>query len=222
MNPSPLAEPNAPRLRLLIADGDYAQRHHLRTMLEETGYRVIRMAADGITAVEAARRLRPDVVIAEIDLPCLSGIHLAGILKAEHIAPVVALTTVDDPLQIRRAAAAGIASYLRKPIRTVSLAPALEIAHSQWQMQRQRERHVQWMQNKEAARESIDRAKERLMDEDNLSEADAYRFIQTRSMRSRRSMGEVAEAILLGRDVLLQVGSENHDARPHFLQEISQ
>jgi AmiR/NasT family two-component response regulator len=66
MNPSTSSEPTERRLRLLIADPDIAHRHHLCTTLEEIGYRVVRMVTDGIAAVEAARRLRPDVVIAEI------------------------------------------------------------------------------------------------------------------------------------------------------------
>jgi AmiR/NasT family two-component response regulator len=220
MNPSTSSEPTERRLRLLIADPDIAQRRHLRTTLEEIGYRVVRMAADGISAVDAARRLRPDVVIAEIELPCLSGIHVAEILKAEHIAPVIALTAVDDPHEIGRAAAAGIQSYLLKPVRAVSLEPAIEVVHALWTTHRQRERHVQWMQNKENAREAIDRAKQMLMDENHLSEAEAYRFLQLRSMRSRRSMGAIAEAILVSRSVIHQGAAiSSQEVQPVSLQE---
>lgn len=208
MNPINLSEPTDRRLRLLIADPDMAHRQRLRTTLEELGYRVVRMVADGIAAVEASRRLRPDVVIAEIDLPCLDGIHVAEILRDEHIAPVIALTTVEDPVRIRQAAAAGIQSYLLKPARVVSWEPALEIAHAQWLAQRSLEKHVRWMQSKEAAREAIERAKQLLMDENQLSESEAYRFIQTRSMRTRRSMGDVAEAILVSRNVVHQTAVE--------------
>lgn len=218
MNASSFSQPTERSLRLLIADPDLAFRQHLRIALEETGYRVVRMVADGIAAVEAARRLRPDVVLAEIALPCLSGIHVAEILKTEHIAPVIALTTVDDPLQIQQAAAAGISSYLLKPVRAVSLEPAIEIVHSQWTTHRQRERHVQWMQKKESAREAIDRAKQMLMNENNLSEAEAYRFIQTRSMRSRRSMGDIAEAILVSRSVVQQSSVSESQETSHSLQ----
>ena len=218
MNAFATSDPTNRRLRLLIADPDLAFRQNLRTALEETGYRVVRMVADGIAAVEAARRLRPDVVLAEIALPCLSGIHLAEILKTEHVAPVIALTTVDEPLLIRQAAAAGISSYLLKPVRAVSLEPAIEIVHAQWATHRQRERYVQWMQKKESAREAIDRAKQVLMDENNLSEAEAYRSIQTRSMRLRRSMGDVAEAILVSRSVVQQSTESDHRGTPHSLQ----
>jgi len=218
MNASSFSEPTERRLRLLIADPDLAFRQNLRTALEEAGYRVVRMVADGIAAVEAARRLRPDVVLAEIALPCLSGIHVAEILKAEHVAPVIALTAVDDPLQIQQAAKTGISSYLLKPVRAVSLEPAIEIVHAQWTAQRQRERYVQWMQKKESAREAIDRAKQMLMDENHLSEAEAYRFIQTRSMRSRRSMGDVAEAILVSRSVVPQSSESEHLETRHSLQ----
>lgn len=204
MNYSPSTKSTARRLRLLVADPDLAQRRYLRSTLEEAGYRVVRMAADGIAAVEAARRLRPDVVIEEIALPCVSGIQVAEILKTEHVAPVIALTTVDDPLEVRRAAVAGIQSYLLKPVRAVSLEPAIEVVHTLWATHRQRERHVQQMQNKESAREVIDRAKQMLMEEDKLSEAEAYRFIQIRSMRSRRPMGDIAEAILVSRSVIHQ------------------
>ncbi len=204
MNSSTLSESSERSLRLLIADPDFGQRRSLRVALESAGYRVVRMVSDGLAAVEAARRLRPDVVIAEIELPCLSGIHVAQILNAEHVAPVIALTTVEDPVQVRLAAMAGIQSYLLKPIRAIALAPTVEIVHAHWQRLRARERHVQWMQNKESAREAIDLAKQSLMEHDQLSEAEAYRFLRSRSMRLRRSMGEVAEAILINRSVVHQ------------------
>jgi AmiR/NasT family two-component response regulator len=76
------------------------------------------------------------------------------------------------------------------------------------------------MQNKETAREAIDRAKQLLMDENHLSEADAYRFLQIRSMRSRRSMGVIAEALLLSRSVVQQsVAPGDHEAKSVSPQE---
>ncbi len=51
MNPSTSSEPTERRLRLLIADPDTEYRLQLRTTLEEIGYRVVRLVADGIAAV---------------------------------------------------------------------------------------------------------------------------------------------------------------------------
>jgi CheY-like chemotaxis protein len=110
------SQPDAPTV-LLVEDTD-AVRIVLRMQLIILGYRVLE-ARNGVEAVEAARRERPDLILMDIGLPVLDGLTAARLLldtpETKHI-PVVALTAFSDPDTYARALAAGCREYAAKPI----------------------------------------------------------------------------------------------------------
>ena len=79
----------ATRWRIIIADDESLIRLDLRDMLTHLGYEVIAEAGDGRTAVDLAKRLRPDLLIMDIKMPDVDGISAAEELTRERIAPVV-------------------------------------------------------------------------------------------------------------------------------------
>ena len=191
----PAKYPPAP-LRLLIADDDALLRLDLSQTLQSAGYLVVAEQADGLQALQAARQLRPDVVLLDLKMPALDGIETARVLQEERIAPAILLTAFSDTASVRRAASVGIYSYLTKPYREASLVAAIEITHGQWQTDREREQKVARLKEKEETRALVDCAKRVLMQACGYNETRAYRVLQTRSMSTRRSMREVAQAIL--------------------------
>jgi DNA-binding NarL/FixJ family response regulator len=81
-----------PMLRtVLIVDDHDGFRAGARELLEADGFQILGEAADGESAVEAARRLRPDVVLLDIQLPGLDGFAVAERLAAGADPPVVVL-----------------------------------------------------------------------------------------------------------------------------------
>src|SRR5919199_1132826 len=74
--------------RIVIAEDESISRMDLREMLANLGYLVVGEAGDGRSAVNAARELRPELVIMDIKMPELDGISAAKILTEEKIAPV--------------------------------------------------------------------------------------------------------------------------------------
>ena len=78
--------------RVLIVDDHAGFRASARRMLEAGGFEVVGEADDGATAVEAAQRLDPDLVLLDVQLPDSSGIDLAGLLSANG-GPAVILTS---------------------------------------------------------------------------------------------------------------------------------
>jgi two-component system nitrate/nitrite response regulator NarL len=80
-------------------------------MLEESGYSVIGEATDGLTALSAVRRLRPDAVLLDVHLPDMDGFAVAAALELERPAPRVVLTSADEDervgSQLRRCGALG-------------------------------------------------------------------------------------------------------------------
>jgi response regulator NasT len=186
---------------VVIADDDPIIRMDLREMLTDLNYQVVGEAADGKNAVSLARDLKPELVIMDIRMPEMDGIEAAQALTQESIAPVLLLTAYSEPDLVRRATEAGVVGYLVKPFREAQLGPAIEVTLGRFREFQQLHKELGDMKEALEARKVIDRAKGMLMDRFGLSEADAFRRIQKRSMDTRKSMREVAEAILLASEM---------------------
>ena len=83
-------------MRILVADDHSLFRDGLVSLLEAAGFEVVGQVGDGGAAVEAALRLRPDVVLLDLTMPVLTGLEaLAQIRAAWPEAKVVMLTATD-------------------------------------------------------------------------------------------------------------------------------
>jgi response regulator NasT len=189
------------RLRIVIADDEPVIRLDLKHMLTALGYDVVAEAGDGAAAVEAARNLAPDCAIFDIKMPVQDGIDAAKILYDEKVAPVLLLTGYSDVDLVRRAKDAGVFSYLVKPFREADLMPAIEIAISRWQVLQEVDKQARDLEDRLETRKAVDRAKGLLMDQYNLKEQEAFRRIQVQSMNTRRTMREIAEAIIIAHNI---------------------
>ncbi|CCF86165.1 ANTAR domain-containing response regulator [Nitrolancea hollandica] len=187
----------ARRVRIVIADDESIIRMDLREMLMHLGYDVIGEAADGRTAIDLARKLQPDLVVMDIKMPDLDGIEAAARLTRERVAPVVLLTAYSEQSLIGRAKGAGVSGYLVKPFRESELMPVIELALARFKDLQRLEREVEDLKDALETRKLIERAKGVLMELHGLTEADAFNRMRRASMDSRKSMREVAEAILL-------------------------
>ena len=185
------------RTRIVIADDESVIRADLREMLTNLNYLVVGEAGDGQSAVNSARELKPDVVIMDIKMPDLDGIEAARILTQEQIAPVLLLTAYSQRDLVDRAKEAGVVGYLVKPFREQEILPAIEIALARFAEFRELKKETADLQETLETRKIVDRAKGILMDQQGMTEQEAFRKIQKTSMNSRKPMKEVAEAIIL-------------------------
>ncbi|MCU0510116.1 MAG: response regulator [Anaerolineae bacterium] len=189
------------RTRVIIADDESLIRMDLREMLTNLGYLVVGEVADGRSAVNQARELRPDVVIMDIKMPDMDGIEAAKVLTEERIAPVVLLSAYSQRDLVQRAREAGVVAYLVKPYREEELSPAIEVALARFAEFKDLQKQVSDLQEALETRKLVDRAKGILMDKQGLTEAEAFRKIQKMSMDNRKPMKDVAEAIILAHQV---------------------
>jgi DNA-binding NarL/FixJ family response regulator len=86
----------AMRPTLLIVDDHPGFRSLARRLLEADGFEVVGEAADGNAAVVAARELRPDVVLLDVQLPGIDGFEVTQRLRDGEAAPAVVLTSTRD------------------------------------------------------------------------------------------------------------------------------
>ncbi len=187
----------AQQLRLVIADDESLIRMNLKETLVGLGYLVVGEAGDGVSVVNLARELRPDLVIMDIKMPKLDGIQAAKMLTEDKIAPVLLLTAYSDRELVERAREAGVVNYIVKPFRDAELLPAIEIAIARYAEFQEMDKKIGDLQETLETRKLVERAKGVLMDTQGLKEQEAFRKIQQLSMNTRKSMREIAQAILL-------------------------
>ncbi len=186
--------------RIILAEDDSVIRMDLREELQRQGYLVVGDVGDGQSAINLARELHPDLVIMDIRMPVLDGIEAARALTSERLAPVMLITGFSDNELIERAREAGVVSYITKPFRDSDIKPAIEIAIARFQEFREIEAQVKTLEEQLATRKVVEKAKGMLMEKYKLSENDAFKRIQRLSMNNRKTMREVAEALLLAEE----------------------
>jgi response regulator NasT len=185
-------------LKVLVVEDEALIRMDLAEMLTEEGYVVAGEAGDGEQALELARRLHPDLVIMDIKMPKVDGIAAAAAIVEERIAPVVMLTAFSQRDLIEQARDAGAMAYLVKPFQRHELVPAIELAVSRFAEKRALEDEVATLSERLETRKIVDRAKGLLMTRQQMTEPEAFRWIQRTAMDRRTTMKAVAEAVVEG------------------------
>jgi two-component system, response regulator PdtaR len=183
-------------IRVLIAEDEALIRLDLKEMLEEEGYTVVAEVGDGQQAVEQALELRPDLVILDIQMPVLDGLSAADQIASNRIAPVIVLTAFSQRELVERARDAGAMAYLVKPFSKNDLVPAIEVARARFAEMTALDAEVRTLEERLETRKIVEQAKGRLMEQQGITEAEAFRWIQRTAMNQRTSMKALAQSIL--------------------------
>ncbi|HET9598038.1 MAG TPA: PAS domain-containing protein, partial [Anaeromyxobacteraceae bacterium] len=114
----PAATRTATRTRVLIIEDNLDAAESLRQVVEMLGGHEVEVAHDGVAGFDAARQLRPDVVLCDIGLPRMDGYEVARRLRASGLAPqprLVAITGYAAADDVDRAMRAGFDYHVAKP-----------------------------------------------------------------------------------------------------------
>ena len=182
------------KYRILVAEDETLIRMDLVEMLTEAGYEVIAQASNGEEAINLANLHKPDLAILDVKMPVLDGISAAE--KIISVSPVLMLTAFSQKDLVDRARDAGAMAYVVKPFTINDLTPAIEISISRHRQMKSLEAEVADLHDRLETRKVIDRAKGILMQALNLSEPEAFSWIQRAAMDRRITMKEVAEAVI--------------------------
>ena len=188
-------------MRVLIAEDEALIRMDLREMLEEEGHEVVGEARDGAEALTLARATRPDIVFMDVNMPNVNGIEAAAAITAEALAPVVMVTAFSQAGLVEEAAKAGAMGYVVKPFSRNDIVPAMQVAASRYAEMDLLTRQVGDLEERLETRKILDRAKGLLM-VSGLSEPEAFHRLQRLAMDKRKSLREVAEAIITAHEAM--------------------
>ena len=182
--------------RVLVAEDETLIRLDIVETLTAAGYDVVGEAADGQEAIDLAVELEPDVCVLDVKMPKVEGITAAEEILKEIPTAIVMLTAFSQKELVQRAAEVGAMAYVTKPFGPSDLIPAVEIALSRKAQIDVLEADVADLTERFETRKRVDRAKGLLIDRMDMTEPEAFRWIQKTSMDRRLSMREVADAVI--------------------------
>jgi two-component system, response regulator PdtaR len=185
-------------IRVVIAEDEAIIRLDLKETLEEEGYEVVGETGRGDEAVQLVKDKRPDLAILDVKMPGMDGLTAAAQITAEKGAAVLILTAFSQRDLIEKARDAGALAYLVKPFQKSELIPAVEVALGRFlEMKALADENLSLTDQLET-RKVVDRAKGKLMDNHDMTEADAFRFLQKTAMDTRSTLKQVAQDVIDG------------------------
>jgi len=112
-------------IRVLICDDEGLTALRYGATLKRLGYEVVGSAANGEQVLEAALRLRPDLILMDIEMPELDGISATRRITAACPTAIVVISAYSEPETVEAAMTAGASGYLVKPVTDDQLEPAI-------------------------------------------------------------------------------------------------
>ena len=181
--------------RVVVAEDESLIRMDVVETLREHGFDVVAEVGDGALAVAAVIEHKPDLVVMDIKMPNMDGLTAAEQMAGHKVA-IVLLTAFSQKELVDRANQAGAMAYVVKPFTPNDLMPAVEIALSRHSQLLALEHEISDLNERFETRKLVDRAKGLLNEKMNLTEPEAFRWIQKASMDRRLTMQEVATTVI--------------------------
>ncbi len=189
-------------IRILVADDEKPVAAGIQGQLDALGYDVVAVVHDGHHAIDVCRRAMPDLVLMDIEMPGLDGLSAARQIARDPGTPVIILTAHGHPNLIDQAVEGGVVTYLLKPVTSPSLHASIQVAVARSREVKTLRDSVNTLELTLRERKLIERAKGILMTRRNMSEPEAFRFLQRQSQDRRMPMAKLAESIVQADELL--------------------
>ena len=179
-----------------MVDDEPLIRRQVTKLLADYGFDELYEAADGSQAVAMATAHKPLLTVMDVSMPVMDGIKAAAEINRNPCGAIVLLTGNTDTATVTKAQEAGVHHYLVKPLQEEQLKITVDLAIHQFIELSNLRDEVAALKESLETRKLVDQAKAALIRQ-GLKESEAHRRIQKLAMDKRRSLKEVAEAILL-------------------------
>ena len=191
-----------PKKRVVIAEDEGMTILLLRRALTMAGYEVVKAVPDGEQAVLAARELKPDFLVMDINMPRMTGIEAARQITAERPVPIVMLTAYSEQSLVEEAIEAGACAYLVKPVVVEQVAPAVRTALARFEVLEAAQKENDDLRDALETRKLVERAKGILGQRLHLSEADSFRKLQKMARDKSQPLKTVALEVVRADELL--------------------
>ena len=185
------------KISVIIADDDFTIRNAFRECVKDSRYEIVAEAEDGMTVLEAARKIKPDMAVLDIEMPVADGISACGILMKENLVHcTVMLTSFETGDYINAAIESGAEGYITKPFERGQLLSVLDMCYAQSKERYMLKKDCTNLKRKLDSKEITNKAKLIVMEKRGLDENDAYKYLREMSKRKGVSVETVAEMII--------------------------
>jgi len=183
-------------LRVLLVTDTDKPIGDLRDALARLGCEMLASIATPHALHRVVRDERPDVIIIDTESPSRDTLEQLAVMHASSPRPVLMFSHDANQQLIRDAVNAGVTAYLVEGLASERLAPILEVALARFAQESQLRERLAQAENELAERKLIDRAKRLLMEQQKLTEPDAYASLRKRAMNQGVKLAEVARAVV--------------------------
>ncbi|TDX20266.1 LuxR family two component transcriptional regulator [Buttiauxella sp. BIGb0552] len=112
---------------ILIVDDHPIIRLAMHMLLEKEKYEIVGEASNGVTAIDLARKLKPDIIVLDIGLPGLDGFEVIERLQlSDNKAKIIVLTGLSAEIYVGRCIRAGVAGFVSKDNNLTNLVGAIK------------------------------------------------------------------------------------------------
>jgi len=191
-------------LRIAIADDEADMRQFLREVLSQLGHQIVGEATTGAQLVQQCRAGNPELVITDIRMPDMSGLEAAAVINKERQVPVVLVTAHHDADFLGNGSA-HVMAYLSKPVKTVDLLAAINLAVLRFDQFKQLQSETSTLRQALEDRKLIERAKGIVMKRLRIDEEDAFRRLRKVASDHNQKLVEVALRVNAADEVFYQM-----------------
>jgi len=183
-------------LKVLVAEDEYLILMGLKSNLENLGCKVVGEATNGKELVKLALEKKPDMIIADINLPVMDGLEALRRINEKVFIPTLIVSGYDDEELIDKAKDVGVLGYLIKPIDESDLKAEIEIALSRFEDIKNLKNELEVTKETLESRKLIEKAKGIIMERLQLNEEESMKFLQKKSRNSNKKLIDVAKEII--------------------------
>ena len=180
----------------MLVDAVPERAAEVRLGLEAAGCAVVAVAADAAGLTALVRASQAEIIVCDIDDPSRDALESMRALNRDEPRPVVLFAEKGAPEQIAAALEAGVAAYVVEGLSPARVRPVLEVASIQFRAYQALRHELERARNSLAQRETVERAKQRLMREQRLTEPEAHKRLQRMAMERGMKLLDVAAGIL--------------------------
>ncbi|HJZ91751.1 MAG TPA: response regulator [Gemmataceae bacterium] len=188
-------------LKIAVADDDRDVRDFLERFVPVLGHTVHSVARTGRELLEHCRVSAPDLIIADVKMPDMTGLEAVEAVNRIAAIPAILVTGHAVPAWLDKAKELGVMAYLMKPVTEHDLAPAIALARRQFDEVQALRREAADLRQALEDRKVIERAKGAVTRRVGVSEDEAYRRMRKLASNHNRKLVEVAHQVLSAEEV---------------------
>ncbi len=189
-------------IRVMLVDPRPTRREVLGPTLSAEGFDIVACVSPDESLLDAVARWVPDVVLIDIDSPSRDTMENLRTVQAQHPRPMVMFTQDDAGESIRRAVEAGVTAYVVDGIEGRRVRPIVDAAMARFTQYRVLEQELADTRSKLVDRTLIERAKGLIMQQQGVSEAEAYQAMRKLAMRRNKKLAEIADSVIAASELM--------------------